>query len=113
MELWDTQTALAWRRAADGESVAAAPASLRPSVTVDVQTSVVVSVAVWFSSSTLQPTIAVQVDCERVIVVVRVPEVVTVSDVVVAQMSAVLVLHCSGWLVGYVTLLSFPMLQYR
>lgn len=69
-----------------------------------------VSVTVLSSSSTLHPTMAVQVDSVRVDVMVRVPDVVMSSVVVVAQMSAVLVLHCSGWLVGYVTTPSRPML---
>lgn len=101
-------SALLWRRS--GPGVASAATSLRPRVVVGAPVQLVVVVVVPESSSTSQPMMVVHVDWLRVVVVVRVPEEVTARVVVVAQMSAVLVVHRLGSLVGYVALLSLPML---
>ena len=78
-----------------------AAVSLRSRWTVRVHDEVLVVDFVLSSSSTSQPMIVVQVDLVRVaVVVVERPEVDMSKLLVVAHMSAVLVLQFFGWLVG-------------
>ena len=109
------QSALASRRpapptAACGVALASTVKSLRPSVVVGAPVQLIVVDP--SSSSTSQPIIVVQVDWVLVEVTVAPAEVVGTRMVVVEQMSAVLVVHWLGSLVGYVTMLLDPILSF-